>query len=69
MSLLTTSEAAQMLRCTERNIRSMIAEGLIKATRVRARGQLLIDKDDLLSALRQAEQGRIEAAGPGRLHT
>jgi excisionase family DNA binding protein len=68
--LLTTDEVAIRLRTSPRNVRSLVASGLLRAKRVRPRGQLLFSEADVVAALRQAGQGRIEASAvPGRIET
>jgi excisionase family DNA binding protein len=68
--MLTVSEAANTFRCSPDTIRRWISEGRLRAKRVTERGPLLIEADDVESAMRDARTPlrgqaapRIEASG------
>jgi excisionase family DNA binding protein len=63
--LMTTNEVAVMLRCSERNVRDLVAKGLLGARRVRSRGAWLIDRDAVMAALHQAGKAELRER-PGR---
>lgn len=67
IKLLTTDEAAAALRCSAETVRELIAEGRLRAVRVRPRGRLLVDADSLTAAMRQASgrPGIVGVAGSG----
>ncbi|HEX5269980.1 MAG TPA: helix-turn-helix domain-containing protein [Gemmataceae bacterium] len=51
---LLTREVAELLRMSEDGVRELVAEGRLKARRVRPKGQLLFDPADVEQALREA---------------
>ena len=65
-SLLMTHEVAARLRMSSAAVRDLVAEGRLKAVRVRPRGRLLFDPADVEQALRQARPPAATAQGPGQ---
>jgi excisionase family DNA binding protein len=63
--LLTTAEAGAILRMSSVSIRDLIAEGRLRAVRVRPKGRLLLDRADVEQALREARPEVGDASGDG----
>ena len=64
--LLLCEEVAALLRVSPDTVRDMVREGRLRAARVRPRGRLLFEYDDVMTALKTvAGPCRIEAAGGG----
>jgi excisionase family DNA binding protein len=55
--LLFTEEVADMLRVTPDTVRDLVAEGVLRAVRLRTRGRLMFDLADVRNALREARGG------------
>jgi excisionase family DNA binding protein len=60
--LMLTEEVAELLRVAPDSVREWVAEGRIKAVRLRPRGRLLFDPAEVQAALRQARRPRPAAA-------
>jgi excisionase family DNA binding protein len=55
-SYLTTAEVAGLLRRSAADVRALVAEGRLRAVRLRPRGALLFDADEVRRALREARR-------------
>ena len=53
-SFLKTLEVAKLLRMSPEGVRALVAEGHLKARRVKPTGHLLFDLQDVQQALREA---------------
>jgi excisionase family DNA binding protein len=53
---LLVSEAAEILRKSDKDVRALIAEGRLRAVRARPKGRLLISPRDLEEALGEARR-------------
>jgi excisionase family DNA binding protein len=51
---LTTREVAELLRRSAADVRALVAEGRLRAVRLRPRGALLFEADEVRRALREA---------------
>jgi excisionase family DNA binding protein len=63
--LLTTAEVAERLRCSVWNVRDLVRAGRLPSVRLKPRGRLLFDEDELRQAIRDGHRG--ERGGEGQL--